>query len=468
MQTISWILLIVNIVVAGGLWYLRKWIIHAWDTAVDRFYRKIMTEEDFAQKVISWFKGLIRPFTGVSLTGFILLISLMLVANIVSIQKYHAMLLDFPQTLWALFAPVQLIAWSLAESVVGFFSLFGMTRPVTDNPDSVEIFYYIVCSFVVGGIFWLVFPFEDKIGIKAELGTVEEVAAAQKTNRNFRNFIRFVGIAVLFAVLYVNDTFDKTLVPMWSNPGLERIGEIFGHYTEQAMEIDVTPEPTVMTPTEYGYEQTGKSGGTAWWVWALIALAVLVVGAAFYFLILPRLRGKGGNATGSIMAENEGDFSRNKLDEPFERLNGAKEPYNNFLRDAFLLSTGLREGHVANEHRETVQAAIDKLPALIKALHAKIESAKRPYSDFQSDFAMVDIIVKNKLEGDLSFDQLTRKALNTFIATCFHALKQANRYTGWQDDIAFLENALQQPGWIGDTFRDNITQTIADAKKRFA
>lgn len=428
-----------------------------------------MTEEEFAQRVIRWAKSLVRPFTGAVVIVFTTLFILMTVANVITIERSGALLLDFSQNLWALFSVFQLVFWSLAEAAVYVLSLIGMSRPVTTNPVEVVIFYEVAFSFVIGSLFWLFFPWEDKIGIKSEMGTVEEVAAAQTTNRRFRNFIRLVGIGILLTVLHVNDVFQNTMVPMWENPGLQRIGAIIGHYGEEALVVEVPVPESAQGPAPVTYgDYTKADQGWSWWIWLLIVVGILGAGAAFYFFLLPRLRGKGDSSAGSIMAEGEGDFSRNDLDQPFQRLNSAKEPYYNFLADAYTLSSGLRDGHVAEQYREVVQGAIDKLAALVKALYGKLSTAKNHYPDFESDFVMVDIIVKNKLGGDLDFSQLTRKTLNAFIATAVHNLKQSSRYSGWERDAQFIELALGKNGWIGDQYRDGIAQTLQDAKKRFS
>jgi len=470
MQTISWLLGIGMLALTFTFWYLRKWVVHSWDNMVERFYRKLMQEEDYAQRMIHWAKGLIRPFTGTVVVVFTALFLLMTVVNIVTIERSGALLLSFGQTLWAMFGVLQLVFWSLAEAAVYALSLIGMSRPVTTNPVEVVIFYEVAFSFVIGSLFWLFFPWEDKIGIKSEsIGDVDEVAAAKTVNRRFRNFIRLVGIGILFTVLHVNDVFQNTMVPMWPNPGLERIGAIIGHYGEEALVVEVPVPESAQGPAPVTYgDYTKADQGWSWWVWLLIALGIIGAGVAFYFFILPRLRGKGGGAASSIMAEGENDFSRNDLDQPFQRLNAAKEPYYNFLMDAFMLSNGLKEGHVAEQYREVVQGAIDKLTVLVKALYDKLSTAKKPYPDFESDFVMVDLIVKNKLGGDLDFSLLTRKTLNTFIATTVHNLKQASRYSSWETDAAFIELALSKNGWIGDQYRDGIVQTLNDAKKRFS
>lgn len=468
MQTISWLLIIGMIALTFIFWYLRKWVVHAWDNMIEGFYRKLTNDEDFAQRFIHWAKGLIRPFTGTVIIVFTLLFVLMTIANIITIERSGALLLSFGQTLWAMFGVLQLVFWSLAEATVYLLSLIGMSRQVTTNPVEVIIFYELAFSFVIGSLFWLFFPWEDKIGIKSEIGSVEEVAAAQTINRRFRNFIRLVGIGILFTVLHVNDVFQNTMVPMWSNDGLERIGAIIGHYGEEALVVEV-PVPESQSPKPITYGDYSKADeGWAWWVWLLIALGILGAGVAFYFFVLPRLRGKGGGAA-SIMAEDDsGDFSRNDLNAPFQRLNAATESYFNFIADAVTLSNGLKDGHVKVDLRDTVQSVIDKLPALVKKLHAKIAAAKKAYPDFDKDFYMVDLVVKYKLSGDLDFENFTRNALNLFIKTAYDALKNSTRYKDWEDDAAFIERALQESGWVGDQYREKITQTLNDAKKRFA
>lgn len=468
MHTISWVILLVTILTAGGVIYFRLWLRKLWNLGVENFFRKLASDEEFLERWIQKTKNIINPLTGSVFWAFAILFVAMGIADIVAVENSGGLLLSFGQILWILFAPFQMVIWAILENGIFIISsLTGMSKATTTNPAWLVIAYTVVYSVVTGGTFWFFFPWEDKLKIYPEVGTPEEVASIKGKNKFARNFIRSLLIVGIFLVVYVNGIFESTLLPMWGNPGIERVAEIFGHYTEQAMTIEVTPESTAMAPVTYGYDQTGKSAGTSWWVWALIFLGVIVVLFLVYWFVL---RGKfsKGSARLPIADQDKIDVSSDDLEEPYDRLEAATGCYYNFLQDISVLSRALGQGKVAANRVDDVKKVLAKMEGLIDSLFSKLTTAKKVYDGFHEDFHMVELIVNNKIDKSGRFDGLVEHTRVLFINAAFKAIQNASKYNGWEMDIKFLKHALKQDGWVGDRMRQQITDAVKSAEQRFS
>ncbi len=470
MNTISWVILIVTFSAAGAMIYFRLWLRKLWSLGVENFFRRLATDEDFLQQWILKTKNIINPLTGSIFWAFAILFVAMGIADVVAIETSGGLLLSFGQVLWILFAPFQMVFWSIAENAVFLMSsLTGMSKEVTANPPWLVVVYTVVYSVATGGFFWFVFPWEDKLKIYPESGSPEEIASAISRNRFARNFIRSLLIVALLLGITVNGIFDRTLVPMWNNPGIERVAQIFGYYADVAMTIE-SQEPTSsgVAPVTYSDYATQNQSGWSIWTWILIGLGlVLLLFALYWFLLRGRLSKTKTSARRIIADQEKVDVSSDDLEEPYYRLSTATASYYNFLQDISVLSRALGQGKVAGDAVDDVKKVVAKMDFLIQSLFDKITTAKKVYEGFHEDFHLVELIVNNKLDKSGRFDGLVERTRVLFINAAFKAIQSASKYNGYDMDIMFLKYALKQDGWVGDIMRQQIAEAIKQAEQRF-
>lgn len=466
MQTVSWLMFVATLAAAFLLFYFRMWLTKVWGLGVERFFRKLKTDEEFLEGWIEKSKNVIKPLTGSIFFTFAFLFILMGIANIIAVERSGGLLLSFSQFLWLMFAPFQMVFWAIAENAVYGMSLIGMTKDVTPNPAWLIVAYAAVYSVATIGAFWFVFPYEDKLKIYPEEGDEETIASNRKKNKFARNFFRSLLMIAVFAYILVNSIFDRTMVPMWDNPGVQRVVEIFSYYSDQAMVIEADPATTAVSPITYGYENTAAQGGLSLWIWILIIVAILAAVFALYWFVL---RGKlSGGKSVSIMDPDKVDVSSNDLDGPYNRLKGAKGSYYNFVHDAVILHQALTQGKVAEAFVNDVNEVLKRVPDLVASLYEKLTGAKKVYDGFHEDFQLVDYVLQAKLDKDGKFNNLIEITRVRFINASFAAIQKPAKYTGSEMDIQFLKYALKQQDWVGDMMRKQVTEAVKQAEQRFA